>query len=127
MKTKVQIGEEIGNQVRDLMEELRIGNYSFKVKLPGDPGFDCDGEMDVLGVSVTYPYREVVIHVGEKAIEYHKKKNPDLRLCVLHEIFHILHWKYKELALNRHTSEKQLEEEEEDLADVFASIVNRLL
>jgi len=80
-----------------------------------------------MAVSVNYPYREISFSVGQKAVEMYTKKKKEFRVCLLHEIAHVIHWRYASLAEHRNTSKKELDDEEEQLADTWALILNRLM
>lgn len=125
MKKKC-VEEEIASLFSKLMGELGLNNYVVKYYKKGDEGFQA--EDSTLTVSVNYPYREVSLSVGKKAIEFYEKKNKYmLNVCLLHEIAHVIHWRYASLAENRHTSRKELDDEEEQLADTLALIFERLM
>ena len=105
---------------RDILELCGIGKYRIKVKGKYDDGYKDDDKI-VFSTSITYPYREIILFIraaGYKFLENNDKDN--LIQYLLHEAFHVWHWRFCWLAEERFTSSRELADEEDNLADKFS-------
>lgn len=107
-----------------ILEKMKLEPVTLRVVLEGDKGYEGD---QTLSVDVNYPYRDITFQISNKAVEIAKKDQKLFRMILLHEAFHVFHWRFGQLAEHRYTSKKELEEEEENLADHFSLIFFDLL
>lgn len=118
---KKKVTKRKPEQVFELFKKtlLQLGVTNYEVRMAEKKAEDC-----TLAVSVKYPYRTIEFHVSEESLAMSPER---LKLYVLHEVAHVIHWRYATLAENRHTSRKELDEEEENLADIWALILEKLV
>lgn len=119
--------QEIANWVGDYFADVilpicHIAGYKLETTISKD-----GDKSNTFSVEVYFPYRKIVLYVRKGGIEMVKKKEfSEIRTILLHEAFHILHWKYKEYAEARYIDKETLKELEEDMADRFSIIVDEL-
>lgn len=126
-KKKYTTDQEIVNWIGDYFCEVilpicQITGYKVftSIKLDGEGN-------ETFSVKVNFPYRRIDLYIRIQGIEWYKNKNIDqIRLTLFHEAFHILHWDYKEFAEARYLHASDLGEKEENLADHFSIIVEKL-
>lgn len=115
--------KEISKIFSDILDITGLTNYYYSVVYAPNGGSD-----KTFSVEVNDPYRMITLYVRKGGLDYWKEKAFDtISSILLHEAFHVFHWKYKEMAHKRYISEEQLIEEEENLADKFGLIITKLL
>lgn len=112
--------KHIASEFSTVLNKLELAPVHLRVIVEGEKGYEVGDQ--TLSVSVNYPYKDITFQISNRAIEIAKNDKKLLKMILLHEAFHILHWRFGQLAENRYTSKKELEEEEENLADHFSLI-----
>jgi hypothetical protein len=129
MKNDNKIAKEISIDFVKVLADFGVHNIVLKYKIKGDDGYlEQEDKEFAFAVKVNYPYRDIEFFISEKGIKIKQAKdNYMYKVCLYHEAFHILHARYSNLAQNRYTNEKELDDEEEQLADTFATIIMNLI
>ena len=97
-----KIAESIAKDFQKHLQGIGLHNYQIKFLMKGDKGFEEKDEDCVLSIIVNYPYRDITLCVCPKAIEWKReKKHEQLKVTILHEIAHVVHWRYASLAEGR--------------------------
>ena len=126
-KQQEEMIEWIGDRFCDIMEICDLAGYKLTTTYEPDENRK-DGLLRTFAVQLTYPYRHVYLTIGKLGAEAYQEKQLDfIKQILAHEAFHIWHWKYKKLAKSRYIHSKQIDDEEEDLADRFSIIISNLI
>lgn len=91
-----------------------------------DIGVDFNKKTEYLSISFTYPYLEPTILYSLRAVEDWKEKRLS-KDKILHELCHIITDPFYSIALDRHASKEQIENERERLTDTLQVIIKNLL
>lgn len=130
-KTDRKLLEEIVADFQKALSQLGITNILIRPRMKGDDGYleESKNRDDwAFAVDVPYPYREVIFHVSPRGFSSKRdSKSGVYKICIIHEAIHVLHSRFYHLSLDRHTSEKELADEEEQLADKLAIILSKYL
>lgn len=118
-----EIASNLGKRFSEMLCDLDVGSYVVRPLIKGDKEFSDEC---TLAVSVGFPYKDIKFSVGKHAIDLvREKRTEELLIVLLHEAFHVKHWRFGEMSIDRHIARKSLDEEEEQLADWFALLLNR--
>jgi len=122
-KEKQIMFDKIEDVFTGLLKTCNIIDYNFAIQ----DDLENKDEYKTLGVEVSYPYRFITLWVRSGIVSYYKEKNWDvIKRIMFHEIFHILTWEMREIALKRWATEEQFSNAEESAAEKFSIFMERL-
>jgi len=116
--------EDVEKEFLRLLKLLEVGNYDVQFLYKGVKGYDAESKDYSYSTEVKHPYRVIKLHIHKNGLELDEK---DTTLYLLHEIMHVVLWKFTELAESRYTTEQQLDHEFEDVADNLSMMFNKLI
>lgn len=134
MKKKVsdkKLKDEIVKDFQKVLGDLGVTNILIRPRVKGDEGYldNLEGREDwAFAVEVPFPYREVYFFISPRGFALKREGRDGVyRISIIHEVIHVIHARFFHLAQNRYTSEKELADEEEQLADTLAIILSRYI
>lgn len=134
MKKKIpdrKLKDEIVKDFQKILSDLGVTNILIRPRMKGDDGFSeelKDREDWAFAVEVPFPYREVYFYINARGFALKREGREGVyRISIIHEVIHVLFARYAHLAQERYISQKELCDEEEQLADTFAIILSRYI
>lgn len=120
--SKEEIRTHIENIVRNCMRHLNIDGYDWHIILPQENNWYEDSSAGA-SVSLTYPYKKFRISIQETEVVKMREQvltSPfwvNLEQSMIHELMHVIIWRFSTLANKRHITSTDIADEEETLVD----------
>ena len=131
LKTNEDVRKHFEGLVSVAVSWLQIDGYCFTVHLPGEEAHekeDC-----AASIRVKYPYKKFELYVQQDSVTKCLRENLsspywlNTEACIFHELIHVILWRGVELAHDRYTRSKEIDDENEFTTDHLTAVIYGLV
>ena len=120
----MKITEYVEKKLSEYIPLLKLQHFDIRLS-----GFESADDVNVVFTTLmNFPYKRADIRIGPAAKQiFSEKRHGEIDLALLHELNHVILWRYSILAKRRHVSKRELDDENEQLCDTYATILHELV